>query len=170
MGLNSVKRLTRYLYVCPNCKKRHTLENEGNALVCSACGLTVTRDRFGFFHAKNGFCPKRLDEWTDIMLEDIRSDIRKDDFALSQTVEIQFKPIADKTYESGGKGELTLTKDGLFFKGNENHEWKFDAFQFFVLNDINFIEINTTHRSFRFIFDDPRDMYRWFFTHREFVL
>ncbi len=168
-GLNSIKRLTRYLYVCPNCKKRHTVEMKGNQLVCSACGLTVTRDKYGFFHAENGACPKRLDEWTDIMLEDIREDMKKDDFALSQTVEIQHKPIADKTYVTGGKGELRLTKAGLTFHGNEDYEWNFDAFQFFVLNDINFIEINTTQKSFRFIFDDPRDMYRWFFTHREFV-
>lgn len=167
MGLRSVKRLMRYLYVCPNCKKRHTLERKGNSLVCTSCGLSVKRDSFGFFHAKNGFCPKRLDEWTDIMLNDIRNDMKKDDFALSQTVEIQTKPISDRTYASGGKGKLTLSKDGLFFKGNENFEWKFDAFQFFVLNDIDFIEINTTHQSYRFIFDDPRDMYRWFFTHRE---
>ena len=104
------------------------------------------------------------------MLDQIREDIQKDGFALSQAVELQHKPVAEKTYESGGKGQLTLTRDGLFFKGSEDYEWKFDAFQFFVLNDIDFIEINTTHKSFRFIFDDPRDMYRWFFTHRELVL
>ncbi|MBQ1255821.1 MAG: 1-acyl-sn-glycerol-3-phosphate acyltransferase [Clostridia bacterium] len=168
-GISSVKRLTRYLYVCPACRKRNTLEARKNTLVCSACGLKVTRDAYGFFHSKSDQCPGRLDAWTDIMLEEIREDMKKDDFALCQTVEIQHKPVSEKTYVSGGKGELVLNKNGLSFKGSEEHEWKFDSFQFFVLNDVDFIEINTTQKSFRFIFDDPRDMYRWFFTHREFV-
>lgn len=170
LGMRSIKRLTRYLYLCPNCNKLHTLERKGNALVCSACNMKVTRDKFGFFHAKGGVCPKRLDQWTEMMLEEIRSDIKRDSFTLSQTVEIRHKPIADKTYVSGGKGRLILTKDNLSFEGEENHVWAFDSFQFFVLNDIDFIEINTTHQSFRFIFDDPSDMYKWFFTHRELVL
>lgn len=169
-GIRSIKRLTRFLYVCPNCKKHHSIVRKGAALVCTGCGLTVKRDKYGFFHAENGACPKRLDQWSDIMLDEIREDIQKDSFALTQTVEIQTKPVQDKTYVSGGKGELTLTKNGLFFKGSESHEWNFDAFQFFVLNDVDFIEINTAHQCFRFIFDDPRDMYRWFFTHREFAL
>lgn len=168
-GISSVKRLTRYLYVCPACRKRNTLEARKNTLVCSACGFKVTRDAYGFFHSKSDQCPGRLDAWTDIMLEEIREDMKKDDFALCQTVEIQHKPVSEKTYVSGGKGELVLNKNGLSFKGSEEHEWKFDSFQFFVLNDVDFIEINTTQKSFRFIFDDPRDMYRWFFTHREFV-
>ena len=171
IGIKNMKKLEKYLYLCPNCGKTHTLSVQKKALVCSSCGLKVTRDAYGFFKAENGVCPGRLDEWTDLMLEKIRKDIKNDTFELSSDVELHEKQTSEKLYTPVCKGKLRFNKAGLFFEGeSEKRTWSMDSFQFFVLNDMTFIEINTPSQCFRFYFDDARTMYRWFFTHREIAL
>lgn len=170
-GIKNIKKLEKYLYLCPNCKKMHTLSVQKNALVCSECGLKVTRDAYGFFKAENGVCPRRLDEWTDLMLEEIRKDVQKEDFELSSEVELHEKATSEKNYTPVSKGTLRFNKEGLLFEdGNETRTWPMESFQFFVLNDMTFIEINNQLKCFRFYFDDTRTMYKWFFTHRELAL
>ena len=67
-----------------------------------------------------------------------------------------------------GKGELRLDKEAICYEGEgEALHFDFSDFQFLMLDDVNSLIINTDKKNYRFEFDDPRLVTKWFFVHRE---
>lgn len=165
---NSVKKLPILLYTCPDCGARGTMERRGARLVCSVCGMTAVRDHKGFFTAVHGKCPPRMDQWVDLQLEDVRKELENEEHTVTGKASFLEKEQNGMRYLEKGSGTLTLSRDGFTFSGEgETLTWSLKSFQFLILNDVDYLQFNTQSGSFRFVLEDPRLLYRWFFTHRE---
>lgn len=167
-GIKKVDKLSRVLYMCPACRREGVLTEEGNVLRCTACGLSAVRDKYGFFSSENSACPARVDRWVDLETDEIRRQLESDDFELKEHVTL-YERAQNSSGEpvSKGKGELKLSKQALSFRGEgEQLDFTFSDFQFMMLNDIDSIIINTDKKNYRFAFEDPRLVDKWFFAHR----
>ena len=163
-----VKGVTHTLYMCPDCRVLGGMEEVGKTKVhCKVCGMTAERDQFGFFHALSGSCPTRMDEWVDIELDRLREEMKKDDFALCAPVTLMRPTGRGAGYASTDEGQLTLTVNELNYMGQkENITWKPEEFQYFVMNDVDFLHIYAVNGAYRFRFADPRLITRWFYAQR----
>ena len=166
--MKNTKKLTRRLYMCPGCKREGTLLEKRGRLVCSECGLSAARDRYGFFHSENPACPARMDKWVDMELAEIQKALEKDDFCLTDTVTLYERAQnSGEEYRCVGKGTLTLTKTDIRFQGErEERRLGFDAFQFMIMNDRESLIINTDKNNYRFSFEDERFIIKWFWAHK----
>ncbi|MBQ3079190.1 MAG: 1-acyl-sn-glycerol-3-phosphate acyltransferase [Clostridia bacterium] len=165
-----IKKMTgmnRVLYRCPVCAKEGDMVSEKKTLVCKACGLTVHRDKHGFLKSSDEKCPSRMDHWVDGQLESLKKELADPDFALSDSVTL-LTPIENETkYTSSDEGTLTLTKDALAFSGKKDTLcWPLHDFQYFILNDVDFLHILTGDTTFRFVFKNTALIDKWFFAHR----
>ena len=71
--------LERVTYICPVCKKLHTLSSKGNLLKCSSCGLEVTyNEDLSLSSNKKEFEFKYLSEWYNYQLDYVRNSSFKD--------------------------------------------------------------------------------------------
>ncbi len=167
--LDSVRNLSRTLYMCPACRKEGVIAEGKHLLRCTHCGLTARRDRYGFFSSDNSDCPKRMDKWVDLELEQIRQQLAEEDFALYSSVTAYARPQnQSEEVRCLGRGELRMTRSDLCFTGgSEDLRFRFTDFQFIILDDIKSLLINTDKTNCRFEFDDPRLVTKWFFVHRE---
>ena len=164
---SSVKGVTKTLYMCPDCKTIGGMEETNGGVRCRICQMSAARDEFGFFHAAQGFCPSRMDEWVDLELKRLKEEVSKPDFFLCAPVTLLRPTGKGVGYAAADEGELTLNADCLIFKGKiQNFSWTFQDFQYFVMNDVNFLHIYAVNGAFRFVFADPRLITRWFFAHR----
>ncbi|MBQ6646793.1 MAG: 1-acyl-sn-glycerol-3-phosphate acyltransferase [Clostridia bacterium] len=168
-GIKSVKKLSRTLYMCPACHGEGTLLEKGNTLTCSRCGLSARRDKYGFFSSENPACPTRVDKWADLEREEIKRQLESEDFALRAPVTLyERQQNSSEDLHCAGTGELTMDRESLRFEGKESSLcFGFSDFQFLMLDDVNSLIINTDKKNYRFAFDDPRLVTKWFFVHRE---
>ena len=108
-----------------------------------------------------------MDEWADLELQEIYRELENPDHTLTGRAKLLVKEENGKKYIDNGTGELRLNREGFTFIINgEERSWSIKSFQFLVLNDIDFMQFNTTNGSFRFVLEDGTLLYRWFFTHR----
>lgn len=170
-GGNRVKGLTRALYFCPSCGAEETLMEKRNALVCRECGMIARRDRFGFFSAESGICPERMDEWADLQLRALSEDTADENFRLCANVAMEVAEEGKGKFLPADEGTLTLRRDELLFDGKRQKlRWTYRDFQYFVLNDIDFIQIYTSENAYRFVFRNGENVSRWFYAHRLMAL
>ena len=167
-GIKSVKQLSRTLYMCPACRKEGTMTEDGNILKCSSCGMSAKRDKYGFFASENAACPSRVDRWVDLEIDEIRNQLAREDFALRSRAALYVREqTAGAEPVRADAGELSMDKNGLYFKGAQQElSFSFSDFQFVVLDDVSSLIINTDKKSYRFEFEDPRLVTKWFFVHR----
>ena len=147
--IRNVSRLSRVLYMCPACRREGVMLEEKHALRCDSCGLVATRDRYGFFSSENGACPARMDRWVDLEIDEIRKQLASDDFAMQARV-VLYERMQNGSGDirCAGAGELTMTRDGIYFAGEkEQREFTYSAFRFLVLDDIKslIIKIGRAH-------------------------
>ena len=155
------------LYRCPACGKEGHMKVEKGRIFCPDCGLSAVKDEYGFFVSDSPACPKRMDVWVDMEIEEIRKTISDRSFKLTSSVTLF------KKQEGGGdryfpcdRGTLTMDPDGIRFEGEAPIVLSYKDFQFLVLDDGHFIQINTQDAALRFVFDDGALITKWFFAHR----
>lgn len=152
--------ITRTLYMCPSCKALGHMSEGKGIIKCEKCGFTAKRDRYGFFHSEDKACPKRMDEWVDAEIAEVR--------ALVENGKLDFAESA--AYVSGDiheKGTVRFDMSGITFESPEGtRHWRANEFLFMIFNDRNFLTFYAGNEQHRFIFDNSALMYRWFFAHR----
>ncbi len=157
--------VTRVLYRCPACGAENMSETK-TSIRCDSCLSEYERDGHGFFKAVSGECPRRLDEWVDTETAELKREIQSENFELRARVRL-LRPSGKSGYSETDAGELTLDRERLKFRGaNAAHAWNFSSFQYFIMNDVDFLHIYALNGAFRFVFDDPRLIMKWFFAHR----
>ena len=165
-----VRSVTKTLYMCPDCGMIGGMEEVPPRVRCRICGMTAERDVYGFFHAVSGACPARMDEWADMEIQKLKEETASDDFMLCAPVTLKRPTGRGAGYERADEGELTLTRTRLQFRGKARTlAWSLDDFQYFVMNDVDFLHIYAVNGAYRFVFADPRLITRWFFAHRLLV-
>ena len=165
-----VKGVTKTLYMCPDCGMIGGMEEISPRIRCRVCGMTAERDEYGFFRAVTGKCPARMDEWADMEIQKLKEETASDGFMLCAPVTLRRPTGRGAGYADADEGELTMTKTALTFRGKARTlVWSLKDFQYFVMNDVNFLHIYAVNGAYRFVFTDPRLITRWFFAHRLLV-
>ncbi len=171
-GIRNVKNVTRTLYMCPACGREGTLSEGKREITCSACGLKVRRDRYGFFTSEKGACPRRMDEWADMEIESLKKQMASGDLCLeAENVTLMQAQAGSASREELDTGSLKLSREGLAFTGRGGTQKSFglSEFQFLIFDDIDVMQLNTDSASYLFRFSDVRLMTKWFFMHRLMV-
>ncbi len=110
--------LENILYICPNCKKEHTIVSGDKYLICTSCGLRANLDdRYGFV---GGQPFANFAEWYDYQKEVLKNKIESDsDYKLESKVTLKLPSVDGKTFmRVAGKGICTLDRNGLTYKGS----------------------------------------------------
>ena len=133
IGDNGAEDLETLLFWCPKCGKQHTMRTEGNKIYCEACGNGATLlDTYEMVPLDDScIIPETQTKWFNMQREVIKNEIANEDFVLSETVELGMLP--DHKFLSGdctsaivGKGQLTLDRSGLTYKGTKDGQtWEF---------------------------------------------
>lgn len=114
-GKKKAEYLESILYICPKCKKLHTLESIDNYIVCRECGqkalynedLTLSGCDFKYLH-----------EWYDYQIDFIKKMDIKEEVIYEDEIEM-YEPKMGEKREFIGKGSMSLFKDYFKFKFND---------------------------------------------------
>ena len=115
-------------YKCPICKSEFTISSQGNDITCSCCGAKATiQDDFTFkWNVENPMCFENYSQWYDWQLEEMKKEVAKPDFKMSEEVDYGYDEPGVDNYVKAGKGVMTFTHDGWdyegTFKGEQVHE------------------------------------------------
>lgn len=129
IGKNGAEHLEDLLFICPKCKKQHTMATEGNKIFCTECGngatLADTYELVPF--DESCVIPETQTAWFNMEREIIKDEVKDESFELSEEVELGMLPDFEllkhqKTSEIVGKGKLTLNREGLTYDGTKNGE------------------------------------------------
>lgn len=155
------------LYRCPACGTEGHMQVEKGRIFCPDCGLSAERDKYGFLVSDSPACPRRMDEWVDMEIAEIKKLIDSNTLRFSAPVTLMKKREGggDK-YFTADRGTLVMDMDGVRFEGEPPIALSYKDFQFLVLDDGHFIQINTPDAALRFVFDDGALITKWFFAHR----
>ena len=115
------KGLHRHLYYCPSCKQEFTTISEKNTLSCTACGLSVTMNRYGTFDG-NG-APASISEWYKLQALHEMQLLSKDMTPIVEKVRVKTpSPIDGGGMADSGSGTLRIDPEGWHYDGELNGE------------------------------------------------
>ena len=115
-------------YKCPICKSEFTISSQGNDITCSCCGAKATiQDDFTFkWNVENPMCFENYSQWYDWQLEEMKKEVAKPDFKMSEEVDYGYDEPGVDNYVKAGKGVMTFTHEGWdyvgTFKSEQVHE------------------------------------------------
>jgi 1-acyl-sn-glycerol-3-phosphate acyltransferase len=127
IGENGAEHLENLLFICPKCKKQHTLIGEGNKFYCKECGngftLTKTYDMIPL--SSECILPATQTEWFNMQREIIKEEVKNPDFSFSERVKLGMLPKYKKlknqaTSNIVGEGMLTIDRTGLTYLGTKD--------------------------------------------------
>ncbi len=118
-GRRYAEGLDRLLYRCPRCGSEFEMMSQDSHLTCNKCGNDVIYGFDGHIVPQgDSVCPDRIDLWYDIQRELVAKEVEKDDFRISNTVNLFVENEANNGYRFVANGVLTLDKDKLCFDTN----------------------------------------------------
>ena len=135
IGENGAEHLEDLLFICPRCRREHTMKGEGNTIRCTECGngarLTDTYEMIPF----DSTCviPKTQTAWFQLERELMREAVKDPAYSLVEEVSLGMLPkhrfLKDQA-TSGivGEGRLTLDHRGLTYQGTRDGA----PFEFFI--------------------------------------
>lgn len=135
IGEHGAEHLEDLLFLCPRCRRRHTMLGEGNTIRCTACGNGATLDETYALTPldETSVIPRTQTAWFRLQREVIAEEVKAPDFCLTEEVKLGTLPKHrflknQATSEIVGEGRLTLTREGLTYEGTREGE----AFTFFI--------------------------------------
>jgi hypothetical protein len=121
---DNVEGLEHVLFRCPKCGKEYGLQVSGkNALICDACGLTLTADKCGLFTVTGIDNPdfKYASTIYNKIVADYSEEIKNDqNFRLETSAEVHMINDKKHKYVPVGNAKVTLDKENLILDGDIN--------------------------------------------------
>ena len=75
--------ITKILYICPNCKKEHTLVVENDTVVCGNCSFKVkVNEYYDLVDENNNVLPFDIDKWYKWQRRTVAKQIKDDNFEM----------------------------------------------------------------------------------------
>jgi len=115
-GRHYAEGLERLLYYCPKCHSEFTMTSEGSHLVCEKCGNDVVYTYDGRLVPQGdsvGF--ERIDLWYAEQKKLVAKEVEKDDFSISDKVNLFVENEKNNGYRFVAEGVMTLDKQSLRF-------------------------------------------------------
>ena len=123
---DNIEGLENVLYMCPNCHSEFSIHVKNqNTLWCDKCGYAEQSDEYAFLHkvSETGKEIRYVSTWAKRNYYYLKRQITKGEISeLSSKVEIQMIPPDKTKFDTVGVGELRLTRDRLFLRGEVNGE------------------------------------------------
>jgi 1-acyl-sn-glycerol-3-phosphate acyltransferase/DNA-directed RNA polymerase subunit RPC12/RpoP len=118
----NIDGLDNIIYKCPQCSREHRLVIEGDTMRCTECGFAIRMDEYYRISSVSGELPFRdIDQWYQWQRKQVAQEILQEDFSLTAPVKIgrvDTKRLnSNYSLEYYGQGTLTLTKEGLTYRG-----------------------------------------------------
>ena len=137
----NIDGLDNIIYKCPQCHKEYQLQVEGDTMCCD-CGFAVSMDECYRLVPVSGDLPFRdHDQWYKWQRREVAKEVVGDDFTMSTRVmiaRINTKKLnSNYSLEYYGEGTLTITNQGLTYRGTcdgEEKELFFQAKQVYSLS------------------------------------
>ncbi len=129
IGDNGAENLENLLFICPKCKKEHTMVGEGNKFYCKECGngftLSKTYDMIPL--SDDAVLPRTQTEWFNMQREIIKEQVKVENFSFTEKVKLGMLPKYEKLKNQAtsiivGEGELTIDRTGLTYNGTKDGE------------------------------------------------
>lgn len=162
LGDRIAEGLEDLLYKCPNCKAEYKMQTHKKTIYCTQCGYSAVYNNNGLITSeyKNKVF-ERIDLWFNYQRETIKKDIKKPDFLLQDIVQVAMINEKNNRVTVVGEGQLSLTNDGLAYKGLINEEEielffasaNMPAVAYVIGESIDMYENKTIYR---FIFNNDR--------------
>ncbi|MBR6207503.1 MAG: 1-acyl-sn-glycerol-3-phosphate acyltransferase [Oscillospiraceae bacterium] len=117
-GRRLAEHLETLLYLCPGCRRYHTLESKGDTLRCRRCGLQVRYLPTGFLEGEN--LPfDNLRDWNRWQEQELRARCRlaAEEAVVSDTGIVAEEVFSARGQKRLGKGEMRLYWDRLELPG-----------------------------------------------------
>lgn len=119
---NKAKNLDRVLYICPNCHSEFTLKTNNNTIKCTNCNKEYhLNNRYSFDYFSDSI--KNIHDWYLMQCNIERK--RLENVFLEEKVDVEQKDCNNPKNDKTGYGVVTLTKEGLRFKGYVEKEIEF---------------------------------------------
>ncbi len=115
-GRHYAEGLERLLYYCPKCHSEFTMTSEGSHLVCEKCGNDVVYTYDGRLVPQGdsvGF--ERIDLWYAEQKKLVAKEVEKDDFSISDKVNLFVENEKNNGYRFVAEGVMTLDRQSLRF-------------------------------------------------------
>lgn len=162
---NIAKGLENILCVCPNCKKHLTLKTNKNIITCSECGMNVEVDNRYQLH---GIKFKNIAEWYDWQTEEIKNQVKSENFKLESKVTLKhLSKDGKKCTRYAGEGVCVLDKAGLKYIGTQDGKEIEKFFEMDCIYRILFgagedFEIYEGRELYYFVPEDVRSAVMWY--------
>lgn len=165
--------IDKILYKCPDCKKEFTLSTEDDMILCKHCGLKViVNEYYDLVGVKCNNIPKDIDEWFKWQRRCVLKEVKEDSFKLSLTGQICTLKLDKLRKESKSRevlsiGTVTLTNEGLFFKGSlkgKDVDFTFKAKSIYslTLSTKGYLEFYSNNDYYMIIPDDTKQcLIKW---------
>ena len=115
-GRHYAEGLERLLYYCPKCHSEFTMTSKGSHLVCEKCGNDVVYTYDGRLVPQGdsiGF--ERIDLWYAEQKKLVAKEVEKDNFNISDKVNLFVENEKNNGYRFVAEGVMTLDKQSLRF-------------------------------------------------------
>ena len=125
---SNAEYLERVAYICPVCKKMHTIYSKKDKVICSNCGLEVKYKNDLTFESENEqFTFKTVADWYDYQIEVIKNSEYKDDEVIYKDDIGFYNPRMWKSRKNLGKGNICIYNNRIEIKTNKvSREFLFD--------------------------------------------
>jgi len=109
------------LFICPKCKKKHTMVTEHNMIRCTSCGNTAIMNQYGFLEprSKDDVCYKYPYEWYKYQKKLIKEEIKNNSIYVSNDVILRLYDENKHTMVNAGLGKLVLNNNEFYYEGVE---------------------------------------------------
>ena len=113
----NIEGLENVLYRCPDCGEAYTVKViNRHTISCTSCGYTERADEYGFLHLVGdvGKEIRYASDWSRQIYLDLKAEIEKEPaFALSTPADIRILNREAGRFESIGRGNVTLSREGF---------------------------------------------------------
>ena len=125
-GAENIEGLEKVLYICPHCKREHTMRVKNtDTIYCESCGFEERCDEYGFLHkiSEVGEEIRYVSDWSRLIykLEDERiGDISE--LEVTHSTKFQMIDYEAKKFVEVGEGSVKLVKDHIYLTGTVKGE------------------------------------------------
>lgn len=120
-GCSCIEGLEEVLYLCPNCKKEHTMKiKDRDTIYCTECSYAERSDRYGMLHRTSevGDEIRYVSDWSRLINARVRERVDSGTaLPVSFSARLQTPNSATSKFEEVGEVTLTLTEESITLDG-----------------------------------------------------
>lgn len=165
-GKRFAEGLEHILYHCPVCDREFTYESKKDTLTCSHCHTNVRLNKYYELECENYLIPKTIRDWYLLQKNLELKKIRNSNYTLKSRVTLKLPDPKGNGFVVAGKGECTLTTEGIRYIGTI---YSIPVEKFFKLENIPALpfgvnedfEIYHDQTLYYFVPDNIRECAKW---------